>query len=313
MHICPNAQAVSGYLPFSATKKAHESQDTEDRSTIDSFKKERSVNIYQSNGEDKGPIPLTEEEAPTQINDFVLTCLNAKPEERFDSAAEMLAAWDDAMTKALASTMEKAEHSEASQFWKDNFGIEGDELGVEVPRFVQLFCEKYSISAAAGNKLALMADADGNGTLTREEFLQTFSKYGMKELAEMYRREAEEEAASQPVGEPANSYHGQGKRLVFTDVKYKSKGTSLGFSKDRIGTLTMEHGAIEARRFESGKSYVVYRFDIQSSMLDNFNPSSASLEIATPADKPRTFTFQSTADRNQFAQAFHTTKTWISG
>ena len=272
------------------------------------------MNIYQLNTEN-GPIPLTEEEAPRQINEFVLTCLNADKEKRFASADNMLALWDDAMDQALASTMEKAELTEASRFWTENlsnFGREGDE-GVEVTRFVKVFCEKLSIWEAAGRKLALAADGDGNGTLTREEFLQTFSKYGMRELAEKYEKEAEEEAGLQLVGEPANSYHGQGKRLAFSDVRYKSKGLLMGGSKDRIGTLTMEHGAIEARRFESGQSILVYQFRIESSVLGNSNPSSASLEITSLNDKPRAFTFKSTAECNQFVEAFNATKNWISG
>ena len=272
------------------------------------------MNIYQLNTEN-GPIPLTEDEAPTQINDFVLTCLSSEKNERYDSAEKMLAPWDDAMDQALASTMEKAEDTEASRFWTENvgnFGSEGDE-GVEVSRFVKLFCEKFSISEGAGRKLALAADQDGNGTLTREEFLQAFSKYGMRELADKYEKEAGEEAALPRVGEPANSYHGQGKRLLFTDVRYKSKGTFMGGSRDRIGTLTMEHGAIEARRFESGQSILVYQFRIESSVLGNSNPSSASIEIASPHDKPRVFTFTSPAECNQFVEAFNATKNWISG
>ena len=270
--------------------------------------------MYQLNTE-QVPIPLTEEEAPRQINEFVLTCLNADRGKRFASADDMLVPWDDAMDQALASTMEKAEHTEASRFWTENignFGSEGDE-GVDVTRFVKLFCEKFSISEAAGRKLTLAADQDGNGTLTREEFLQTFSKYGMRELADKYEKEAGEEAALHRVGEPANSYHGQGKRLLFTDVRYKSKGTLMGGSKDRIGTLQMEHGIIEARRFEGGQSILVYQFRIESSVLGNTNPSSASIEIASPQDKTRAFTFKNPAECNQFVEAFNATKNWISG
>ena len=135
----------------------------------------------------------------------------------------------------------------------------------------------------------------------------------MRELADKYEKEAGEEAELHRVGEQANSYHGQGKRLLFTDVRYKSKGTLMGGSKDRIGTLQMEHGIIEARRFEGGQSILVYQFRIESSVLGNSNPSSASIEIASPQDKTRAFTFKNPAECNQFVEAFNATKNWISG
>ena len=145
-----------------------------------------------------------------------------------------------------------------------------------------------------------------------------FSKYDMKELAAKYEAEAEEErskAEAQPGVEPGNSYHGKGKRLVFTDVRYQSKSATInGFIKDRIGTLTMEHGKVEARRFESSESILVYEFRIQSSKLSNRKLSSATIEIASDqSNKPRTFTFKSTDEVSQFVQAFDATKTWISG
>ena len=76
------------------------------------------MNVYQLNTENP-PFPLTEEEAPKEINEFVLKCLHATKEERFASADKMLAPWDDAMAKA--------EVSEANRFWKENFG---DKKGV---------------------------------------------------------------------------------------------------------------------------------------------------------------------------------------
>ena len=298
-----HAQAVSGYFPFSTS-----TTDTRDRY------------VYLFNRE-KDPIPLTEEEAPKQINKFVLTCLrplDADENKRYESADKMLVAWDAAFTEAKDSALEKAEVSEANRFWMDNFGSTGDVQGVEVLSFVNLFCEKFSVSEAGGKRLALAADADGNGTLTREEFLEMFSKYDMKELAAKYEAEAEEErskAEAQPGVEPGNSYHGKGKRLVFTDVRYQSKSTLMGMSKDRIGTLTMEHGKVEARRFESSQSILVYEFRIQDSMLGNRKLNSATLEIAPDHQfkKSRTFTFKSADECNQFVQAFDATKTWISG
>ena len=269
------------------------------------------MNVYLLNTE-KDPIPLTEEEAPKQINEFVLTCLNADKNKRYESAG-MLVAWDAALDEAKASAREKAELSEANRFWIDNFGSAGDVQGVEVLSFVKLFCEKFLISEAGGQKLALAADEDGNGILTREEFLEMFSKYEMKELAAKYEAEAEEERSKAPGVEPANSYHGKGKRLVFTDVRYQSKSTLMGMNKDRIGTLTMEHGKVEARRFESSTSILVYEFRIQSSMLGNRKLSSATIEITPDQfNKSRTFTFKSADECNQFVQAFDATKTWMS-
>jgi hypothetical protein len=277
------------------------------------------MNVYLLNTENE-PIPLNEKEAPKQINEFVLTCLNADKNKRYESAGKMLVAWDNALNEATTSALEKAERSEANRFWMDNFGSAGDVQGVEVPSFVKLFCEKFSISEAGGKRLALAADEDGNGTLTREEFLKMFSntsKYDMKELAAKYEAEAEEErskAEVQPGVEPANSYYGKGKRLVFTDVRYQSKSTLMGMNKDRIGTLTMEHGKVEARRFESSESILVYEFRIQSSMLGNRTLSSATIEIASDQfNKSRTFTFKSADEVSQFVQAFDATKTWISG
>ena len=277
-----------------------------------SFQNTRAVNVYQLNTENP-PFPLTEEEAPKEINEFVLKCLHATKEERFASADKMLAPWDDAMAKASESMMQKAEVSEANRFWKENFG---DKLGVEVPSFVKLFCEKFSISEAAGNKLALQADEDGNGTLTFEEFLETFSKYSMKDLAAKYQAEADKEvvqAKDASQGEPADSYHGKGKRLVFTDVRYTSKGTLMGGQKDRIGTLTMEHGQVEARRFEGSSSISVYQFDIQKSRLSDLNPASTSISIVPESGKPRSFTFKNADDCKKFAIAFEATKAWILG
>ena len=269
-----------------------------------------------SNSE-KDPIPLNEKEAPKQINEFVLTCLNADKNKRYESADKMLVAWDQKLNEAKDSALEKAEVSEANRFWMDNFGSAGDVQGVELPSFVKVFCEKFSISEAGGKRLALAADEDGNGTLTREEFLEMFSKYDMKELAAKYEAEAEEErskAEAQPGVEPGNSYHGKGKRLVFTDVRYQSKSTLMGMSKDRIGTLTMEHGKVEARRFESSQSILVYEFRIQDSILGNRKLTSATVEIAPDQfKKSRTFTFQSADECNQFVEAFDATKTWISG
>jgi hypothetical protein len=144
-----------------------------------------SLGHYQLNTENP-PFPLTEEEAPKEINEFVLKCLHATKEGRFASADKMLAPWDDAMAKA--------EVSEANRFWKENFG---DKKGVDVPSFVKLFREKFSISEAAGNKLAGQADEDGYDTLTFEDC-----------FAAKYQAEAEKEVvkarrASQ--GEPADS------------------------------------------------------------------------------------------------------------
>ena len=99
-----------------------------------------------------------------EINDFVLKCLNANKGERFASADDMLTAWNDTIEKAENAEMEEAEHTEASRFWTDNlsnFSSEGDE-GVEVTKFVKLFCEKFSISDAAGSKLAFAADEGGD-------------------------------------------------------------------------------------------------------------------------------------------------------
>jgi hypothetical protein len=306
-----HTQAVSGYFPFSTS-----TTDTKDRSTLASFQNTRALYAYQFNSE-KGPVSLTKEEAPEQINKFVLTCLNADKNKRYESADRMLFAWDAALDQAKASALEIAEVSEANRFWKDNFGSTGDVQGVEVPSFVKLFCEKFSISEAAGKRLALAADEDGNGILTREEFLEIFSKYAMKELAAKYEAEAEEErskAEAQPGVEPGNSYHRKGKRLVFTDVRYQSKGTLTSMSKERIGTLTMEHGKVEARRFESSQSILVYEFRIQDSILGNRKLTSATVEIAPDQfKKSRTFTFQSADECNQFVEAFDATKTWISG
>ncbi len=312
---------------------------------------------------EKDPIPLTEEEAPKQINKFVLTCLRplvslydeissvrsmkvaeikrelsqrglvtddmfeeeefvrrlaqARLDEnkRYESADKMLVAWDAAFTEAKDSALKKAELSEANRFWMDNFGSAGDVQGVEVPSFVKLLCEKFSISEAAGTMLALAADADGNGTLTREEFLECFGEYDMKELAAMYEADIEEvrsKAEVQPGFEPANSYHGKGKRLVFTDVRYQSKSTLTGMNKDRIGTLTMEHGKVEARRLEGSESILVYEFRILSSMLGHRKLSSTTIEIAFDQfNKSRTFTFKSADEVSQFVQAFDATKTWI--
>ncbi len=306
-----HAQAVSGYFPFSTW-----TTDRKIRSTHASFQNKRDSYVYQLNAEQE-PIPLTEKEAPKQINEFVLTCLNADKNKRYESAGKMLVAWDTALNEAKDSALVKAELSEANRFWMDNFGSAGDVQGVELPSFVKLFCEKFSISEAGGKMLALAADEDGNGTLTREEFLEMFSEYDMKELAAKYEAEAEVErfkAEVQPGVEPANSYYGKGKRLVFTEVRYQSKSALMGMNKDRIGILTMEHGKVEARRLESGQSILVYEFRIQSSMLGHRKLSSATIEIAPDQfNKSRTFTFKSADEVSQFVQAFDATKTWISG
>jgi hypothetical protein len=64
----------------------------------------------------------------------------------------MLVAWDAAFTEAKDSALEKAEVSEANRFWMDNFGSTGDVQGVEVLSFVNLFCEKFSVSEGGRQK-----------------------------------------------------------------------------------------------------------------------------------------------------------------
>ena len=89
----------------------------------------------------------------------------------------------------------------------------------------------------------------------------------------------------------------------------------LGSSKDRIGTLTIQHGQVEARRYEGGQSILVYQFSAMTGTLSDSAPTSSSCITIHPAvdasEKARTFTFKSQKDRTQFEEAFQATKAWI--
>jgi len=306
---------VSGFLPFSASQK-----DSKGRSTAASILNTRAVNLYQLNTEGSA-FPLREDEAPTQINEFILKCLEADKDNRFASADEMLDPWDEANAAVLNVVLEKAEQSEAAEFWTKHFGNKDDECGLEVSRFQKVFCEQYSISEAAGKKLSHAVDINGDGTLTREEFLKTFSSCGMVMLAKKFAQEAEGELvkddAPEATGEPANSYHGKGRRLLFANVKFKSKGTMLGGSKDRIGSINLQNGRVEVRRFDGGQSIVVYTFDAATCSANCF-PESGAIELIDPqkftqAKGPRRFTLDSMSDCKSFESAFNATKNWMTG
>jgi len=308
-------QAVSGFLPFSASQK-----DSKGRSTAASILNTRAVNLYQLNTEGSA-FPLREDEAPTQINEFILKCLEADKDNRFASADEMLDPWDEANAAVLNVVLEKAEQSEAAEFWTKHFGNKDDECGLEVSRFQKVFCEQYSISEAAGKKLSHAVDINGDGTLTREEFLKTFSSCGMVMLAKKFAQEAEGELvkddAPEATGEPANSYHGKGRRLLFANVKFKSKGTMLGGSKDRIGSINLQNGRVEVRRFDGGQSIVVYTFDAATCSATCL-PESGAIELIDPqkftqAKGPRRFTLDSMSDCKSFESAFNATKNWMTG
>ena len=108
--------------------------------------------------------------------------------------------------------------------------------------------------------------------------------------------------------EPANVYFLQ--RLVMNQVRFKSKGTVFGGSKDRIGTLTMQHGEIVARRFDDGQAILVYTFKVNSCQASRV-AGKAYIDLTDMGQKPRTFTFKSVQDCDEFESALKATKTWI--
>jgi hypothetical protein len=87
----------------------------------------------------------------------------------------------------------------------------------------------------------------------------------------------------------------------------------MGGSKDRIGTLTMEHGQVEARRLEDSNFILVYQLDIQKSRLSDLNPALTSISIVLESEKPRPFTFKNADDCKKFVMAFKVTKAWMLG
>ena len=97
-------------------------------------------------------------------------------------------------------------------------------------------------------------------------------------------------------------------------MKFKSKGTVLGSSKDRIGTLTIQHGQVQVQRYDGAQSILVYQFGAMTGTLSGSTPTSSCITIhpaVNSSDKARTFTFRSQEDRTQFEEAFQATKAWI--
>ena len=83
-------------------------------------------------------------------------------------------------------------------------------------------------------------------------------------------------------------------------------------SKDRIGTLTLEHGSVVASRFEDGRSIQVFVYNITTSSSNRI-PGKAALDLRGEHDqKTKTFYFQSQADCDKFDDAIKATKAWMS-
>jgi len=91
----------------------------------------RALSIYQLNTE-IGPIPLTEEEAPKPINDFVLKCLHPEKHERFASAGEMLEPWKDVMDQVSVGAPSSPEEPPKPQHLGAGSDVRGQQQGQEV-------------------------------------------------------------------------------------------------------------------------------------------------------------------------------------
>ena len=102
--------------------------------------------------------------------------------------------------------------------------------------------------------MAVDIDEDGNGIVEQDEFLSMFSTDdNMEDVARTSCAKAETEANKlHTTVEPTNSYYSKGKRLVLSQVRFQSKGTLLGGSKDRVDTLTFQRGLVEAHRYDRG-------------------------------------------------------------
>lgn len=94
---------------------------------------------------------------------------------------------------------------------------------------------------------------------------------------------------------------------IYPNVKFKSVSTFFGITKQRIGTVTFEHGVVIARRFEGGKAIPVYTFKVISSKADSITGKAAMVlrEFDSGSDhKAHIFTFESQRDCDTFEAAF---------
>jgi len=281
---------------------------SQERSTAGSLANTRAMNRYGENQEETPPSPLLENEAPASINKFVLKCIAASMEGRFQRAGDMLVPWDEAVLQAEEEGRTKAERSDANAFWQANF--RGHEE-VRVDDFEKVFREKFELSEAAGKQLAFEVDEDNSGTVTHEEFLSAFSEISMQELAKKYEQKAASEAEAAAISKvPENVFFD--KRLVCTNVRFKSKGTLTGISKERVGTLTLEHGNVVAHRFEDRQSIQVFAYNITTCVVNSI-PGKAALELRGEHDhKGKTFYFQSQEDCDTLDTAIKATVLWMS-
>jgi len=291
-------EAVSGFLPWGGDV------DSQERSKVSTLAEgtDTTMFAYILNVKRKAPAALGPSEVPPSINEFVIRCLSNKPQDRFQSAGEMLAPWDNAVE--LARETVRVRDSEAQTFWKTAFG---EDETVELARFKRVVVDQWSISDDAAQKLAQQVDADQSGSIELEEFLKHFSESSMEAVA----NQAREQATNDSAGEPEGVFFS--KSLTLSDVQYISKGTLLAFNKkQRIGTLTLSHAEIVVRRYEGSSALVVYSFNLMRSQVSRA-ANASEVEIKQDADKPRKFTFKDTADCSAFAAAFAATKAWLEG
>eukprot|EP00961_Rhodomonas_salina_P246294 3328005-Rhodomonas_salina.3 len=288
-------EILSGFLPWGGDV------DSSVRSKLSTLAEgtQSTVYAYILNLKRKPPAPLDQSEAPASISDFVFKCLAQKPQDRFQSAGAMLEPWDRAVEAAKETV--KARSSEAQTFWQQNFG---EDESVELDRFKQVVMQRWTIADDAAKELATKVDADDSGSIELGEFLKHFSECSMADVA----RQAQELALQhkeQADTEPPGVYFS--KPLMMSEVKFTSKGSLLGGKKQRIGTLTLEAGAVVSKRYDGSNAVLVYSFNVDKSEI---SVSGQSIDLGHVGEKARNFTFRSKQDCDAFAAAFAATKAW---
>jgi serine/threonine protein kinase len=319
-------EAVSGHLPFSV-ETAQQGGCMQGRSKLANFTSNlMTLAQYENNKNHAKPCPLSAQEAPRPLNDFVIKCLSNRPDVRFSSASEMLEPWENAKERADKEKEEKAEQSQANIFWTQNFpGTPLAKLGI----FQEIFRKTYELSDAAWANFASDIDEDENGVVDQYEFLNMLEKNAcdsMEKVVQKYNNMAEMQKKEASSLEPANVYYskqGKGKKLVFTDVRFHSKSTMLGISKERNGILTFQHGDIKVHRFEGNKSITEFEFEVAHTELNLQSHAKGIAEVtfisrkATASQdpdkgKPRAFTFKTLEDCDSLVCAIEATKAWMN-
>ena len=281
-------EAITEAVPFGTNIDAASA-----RTTVSGLSTDLSNSNFISCLANRAPDPFEPKEAPPSINRFVLKCLAKEPNDRFKDAGAMKEPWQAALNEA------DQEASPAHTFWLQTWG-ERDEIGLADFKVV-FSAHPFSLTPAALDQLVSQIDADGNSSISLDEFREAC---GAKNPVDVAKEAADTASVTSPSSrDPAGIFYKSD--LVMTDVRYVGKGDFFGGKKDRVGSMTLKKGKVEVHRSENGK--MDFDFQLLKTSLEVVGDT--SIELCS--EKPRKFSFKSQADFLKFKEGYEKTKAWL--